>query len=96
MKTAYIAGAAIVAFILLQRGKKKDQAANQLQDTMASQKGSDWIGAGGLFAMWDRLAGKDLVAPGYPNMDPSSAVADPGKIGIIQTGLTPGWNGSLG
>lgn len=93
IKTEYIIGAALV--LLWMKGTKKAKSDNQLQDTMSSQQGSDWIGSGGLYAMWDRLSGSDLVAKGYPNIDPTTAVADPGRVGQLQTGLTVSWNGSL-
>lgn len=94
MKTLYIAAGAVAVFLLFQKGQKKAASDNQLQDTLSSQRGSDWIGAGGLFAMWDRLSGADLVAPGYPNLT-NSAQADPGKIGILSAGLLPGWDGTI-
>ena len=95
MKHLYIAAGAVAVFLLWNKGQKAKKTDNQLQDTLASQQGSDWIGAGGLFAMWDRLSGADLVAPGYPNIAPGP-VADPGKVGQLQTGMVPGWNGTLG
>lgn len=94
MKHLYIAAGAVAVFLLWHKGQKKQTSSTQLQDTLASQQGSDWIGVGGLFDMWDRLSGSDLVAPGYSNIT-GQPTADPGKIGTIQTGITPGWNGSL-
>lgn len=96
MKNAYLAAGAVAVFLLWQRGHKNKQADTQLQDTLASQRGSDWIGAGGLFAMWDRLSGADLVAKDYSNIG-GQAVADPGRIGTLQA-ATPmaAWNGNLG
>ena len=92
IKLEYIIGAGLV--LLWMRGNKKQAASTQLQDTMSSQQGSDWIGVGGLYDMWDRLSGSDLVVKGYPNLT-NSAVADPGKIGTIQTGILPAWDGSI-
>lgn len=94
MKHLYVA-AGVVAVLLWTRGQKKADSFNQLQDTLASQKGSDWIGSGGLYALWDRLSGTDLAAPGYSNLN-GSAQADPGKVGQIDAGLTAGWDGTLG
>lgn len=93
IKTEYIV-AAVVAVMWL-KGRKKEASDTQLQDTLASQKGSDWIGSGGLYAMWERLQGTDLVAKNYPNIAPG-AQADPGKIGLLSTNILPGWDGSIG
>lgn len=95
MKWQYVA-AGVALVMLWGRGQQKKATNTQLVDTIASQQGSDWIGSGGLYAMWDRLSGSDLVAKNYPNIDASTAQADPGKVGMIKTGLVPGWNGSLG
>lgn len=95
MKHVYIAVGAVAAFYLWNKGHQVKKGDTQLQDTLASQRGSDWIGSGGLYAMWDRLSGSDLVAPGYPNIS-GDATADPGKVGALQAGVMPGWNGSLG
>ena len=94
IKIEYIVGAVLV--LLWARGTQAKKSTTQMEDTVASQQGSDWIGAGGMLAMWDRLSGADLVVKNYRNIDPNSAQADPGKIGALQTGLAPSWNGSIG
>lgn len=53
--------------------------------------GTDFQGA-----IWDRLAGTDLLNARWQdqNLD-NSTIADPGKIGRENLGLTPAWNGNL-
>ena len=93
MKHLYlIAGA--VGVLFWAKGHSAQKSSTQVQDTVSSQKGSDWIGAGGLYSMWDRLSGADLTAPGYANLQPG-AQADPGKVGQLSTGLVAGWDGSM-
>jgi hypothetical protein len=93
VKLQYIIGAGLV--LLWLRGAKKEAASTQHADTNAlNAQGSDWIGAGGQFAAWDRLSGRDLTAPGYGNIA-GGANADPGKIGTMQTGLQFDWAGNV-
>lgn len=53
--------------------------------------GTDFQGA-----IWDRLAGTDLLTARWEgrNLD-SSLIADPGKVGQASIGLAPAWNGNL-
>lgn len=92
MKHLYIAAGAVAVFLLWSKGQKAKKGDTQLQDTLASQQGSDWIGAGGLFAMWDRLNGDDLKLQAYPNAS-GQVSADFAKVDLA--GMVPGWNGSL-
>jgi hypothetical protein len=92
MKTAYIVAGLVT--LLWVKGRKTKDAKNQIAETASSQRGSDWIGAGGLYAMWDRLSGADLHAPGYSNIA-AGPVADPGKMGALSAGILPGWDGGI-
>ncbi|MFZ3221286.1 MAG: hypothetical protein WA174_14710 [Rhodoferax sp.] len=92
IKIEYIIGAGLVLMWL--KGRKKEVSSNQVQDTIASQQGSDWIGSGGMYAMWDRLNGTDLGAKGYPNLA-AGPVADPGKVGQLNAGIKTQWDGTI-
>lgn len=88
IKLEYIVGAALV--LMWMRGTKKAQQSTQLQDSMPLE-GGNWQDMGD---MWSRLNGQGMSASGYPNLA-SGPVADPGKVGILNAGLMPSWNGSL-
>jgi hypothetical protein len=92
MKLEYFIGAGLV--LLWLKGSRKKATDVQMADTIASQKGSDWIGVGGLYDAWDRLSGADLKLESYPNLH-VGAQADPGKIGTLQSGILAGWDGSM-
>lgn len=94
MKTLYIAAGAVAVFLMWRKGQQAKTSDLQLQDTIASQQGSDWIGSGGLFAMWDRLSGSDLKLDAYPNAS-GEVSADFSKVARRNASLMPGWNGSL-
>lgn len=86
-KTHLAIGAAALVLLQWYKGQQITAAAKQVEDSVP-RAGSDWIGT-----MWDRLSGTDLVAPGYPNLA-AGAVADPGKVGILDAKIAIGWDGS--
>ena len=92
IKLEYIIGAGVV--LLWLKGRKKQQSETQQAETASSQRGSDWIGVGGLYDMWDRLSGSDLLLKDYPNAS-GSVSADFSKVTRRDMGLAPAWDGSL-
>lgn len=94
MKHLYVAAGAVAVFLLWKRGQAKQKTSTQLQDTMASQKGSDWIGIGGMYDMWDRLSGADLKLRDYPNAS-GGVSADFSKVDRRTQAIMPAWDGTL-
>lgn len=92
IKLEYIAGALLL--IVWARGTKSESEKNQIADTVASQRGSDWIGAGGLYAMWDRLSSADLVLADYPNAS-GDVLPNYSKVNRREINLQPTWNGGI-
>ena len=87
MKTQTIFIGAFALFLFL-RGKKKEAKRNQVEDSVP-RSGTDFT-----TDLWTQLNGGGLTAAGYPNIAPG-AQADPGRIGQLQLGLMPSWNGTL-
>lgn len=88
LKIEYIIGAGLV--LLWLKGSKQQAQSTQLSDTIPKE-GGDWADMGN---MWTRLSGAGLSAPGYKNLA-AGPLADPGKIGALNAGIMPGWNGEI-
>ena len=88
MKNIYVGIGLAIGYGVWRRSVAREAKRTEITEAPITD-GTNWQGS-----LYQRLMGLDLVAPGAPNLN-GGVNADPGKIGMANLGLNPGWNGGL-